>query len=631
MEPRAVAQRQTRLAKTSSRATASGAGQEQYAAQDTVAEPGDAAQLRLLREELAKLKASVADGESDLAAGQKAELDARKFASLTAGLLVRKGEAQPSTIEPPPEISPAPALHPQPSPADAHLLAAAAAQAALNLQQSREAWQAEQDALLANSEGRAHARLVEARERWRQESDAALAEAEKAWQAGEAARLATAKAQWQEQSTTALAEARAEAEMAGERWQREAAAALSEAEKVWQAGEAARLAAAKAQWQEQSATALAEARAEAEMAGEIWQQESAAALLHAQTIWQAGEAARLAAAKAQWQEQSATALAEARAEAETARDQGKEIEFHRLREECTTMRATLADRETELTRMGLAAEQAHDIWQQESAAALSQAQVAWRAEEVARLAAAEAQWRNQSASDLAEATQRFERAEAALKEAHAKPQTHHDRSDHAEIIRLREERAALQAALAQRDIALDQMRAAVEPSREIRAPKTPMVITQARMRNRAGELNTQRKAQPLRHLVRDSLVAACLAVSAIVFYPRIGALIPGMGNGVGSAAPVGSPAPAAPHIADQRMAVLIHGANVRAGPSGTAEVISALQAGAKVATVEQRGNWALVQIDGESDNAKPRQGWVYRSFLKDSDGTDPGLPTAKPN
>jgi uncharacterized protein YgiM (DUF1202 family) len=104
-----------------------------------------------------------------------------------------------------------------------------------------------------------------------------------------------------------------------------------------------------------------------------------------------------------------------------------------------------------------------------------------------------------------------------------------------------------------------------------------------------------------------------------------------MGNGIGSAAAVGSPAPAAPHIADQRMAVLIHGANVRAGPSGNAEVISALQAGAKVATVEQRGNWTLVQMDGESGNAKPRQGWVYRSFLKDSDGPDRGLPTAKPN
>jgi hypothetical protein len=579
MEPCAVAQRQTRLAKTSSRADGSSAGEEQYAAQQTAAEPDDAAQLRLLREELAKLKASVVDREYDLAVGQKAELDARKFASLTAGLLVRKGEAQPSTIEPPPEISPSPAPHVHPSPADADVLAAVAAQAALNFKQSRGAWQAEQDALLANSEGRAQARLVEARERWRQEADATLSEAEKTWQRGEAARLAASKAQWQEQSATALAEARAEAQTARERWQLESDAALSEA----------------------------------------------------QMAWKAEEAARLAEAKAQWQEQSAAALAEVHAQAEGARDQNDETELRRLREECTATQASLAFRETELTRMRLAAEQAQEIWRQESAAALSQAQGGWQAEEAVRLAAAEAQWRTQAASALAEATQRFERAEAVLKEAHAKALTQHDHSDHAVIVRLREERTALQAALAQRDIALDQMRAAVEPSRELRAPKIHIVRTPDRTRNGAGELGRERKAHAPRHLVRDSLVAACLAASAIVFYPRILPLIPGLGIGGGSAAPVDSLAPAPPHTADQRMALLVHGANVRAGPSGTSEVVSALQAGVKVAMVEQRGNWTLVQIDGESGDAKPRQGWVYRSFLKDLDGADTNLPTAKPN
>ena len=96
--------------------------EEASAAQDHTAEAIDNTQLRPLRAELAKLQASLVARESDLAkARQKyaqaeaerqkivseltqgqsaweAEQDERKFLSLSAGLLMRKGEAGPSKV-----------------------------------------------------------------------------------------------------------------------------------------------------------------------------------------------------------------------------------------------------------------------------------------------------------------------------------------------------------------------------------------------------------------------------------------------------------------------------------------------------------------------------------------------------
>ena len=65
------------------------------------------------------------------------------------------------------------------------------------------------------------------------------------------------------------------------------------------------------------------------------------------------------------------------------------------------------------------------------------------------------------------------------------------------------------------------------------------------------------------------------------------------------------------------MAVVVRDVNVRASPSNAAAVVSTLARGAKVATIERRGNWTLVQIGGDSRNIKPRRGWVYGSFLRD--------------
>jgi Bacterial SH3 domain len=55
-------------------------------------------------------------------------------------------------------------------------------------------------------------------------------------------------------------------------------------------------------------------------------------------------------------------------------------------------------------------------------------------------------------------------------------------------------------------------------------------------------------------------------------------------------------------------AVLTHGANMRAEPSGSAPVVVALKRGAVVIPGEVRGSWTAVQ-------AGSKHGWVYSSYL----------------
>jgi hypothetical protein len=78
--------------------------------------------------------------------------------------------------------------------------------------------------------------------------------------------------------------------------------------------------------------------------------------------------------------------------------------------------------------------------------------------------------------------------------------------------------------------------------------------------------------------------------------------------------------PESPEVVEKRMAVVVRDVSVRASPSGTAEIISTLQRGLKVATLGYSGNWKCVQIDDK--NIQPRQGWVYHSVLQYADDND---------
>ena len=500
----------------------------------SVVDLGDSVELRRLRDDLTRTKASLVARESELA-------EMRQEAELESGLSPQAIEAELAV-----------ARSAWKAELDARLTATAAA-AAAKLEASRSTWQEEQNARFAASEERAQKRALEERERWQRETDTALSKAEKAWKAAEAARLAAAEAQWREQSAgalakvgskakaarepagdaielrrlrdqfatmqsaladreTELAEARSATKQMQQRLRQDADAALSKAEKTWKAAEAARLTAAEAQWQEKSARALAEARAEAKVVRnrgdaielrhlrdeltamhkaladrqtelvqaqsaikqtqEQSRQEAGVTLSKAEKAWKAAEAARLAAAEAQWQENSARGLAEARAEAKAVRDRGDAFELRHLRDELTAMQKTLVDRETELVQARSATKQTQERLRQEADAALSKAEKAWKAAEAARLAAAEAQWQEKSARALAEA-----RAEA---------QAARGQGD-ADFRRLRHELAAMQKTLVDCETELVRARSATKQTQERLRQEADAALSKAEKAWKAAE------------------------------------------------------------------------------------------------------------------------------------------------
>ncbi len=376
--------------------------------------------------------------------------------------------------------------------------------------------------------------------------------------------------------------------------------------------------------------------AAAEQARETLAQEAQDALRMAEEAWKADEAARLAAAQAQWQEQTISTLAEAHAQAEASCNQAEE-ELRRLRDECAAIQATLTDRDAELVETRLARDQAREQWQLDSEAALSSARAAFEADEAAHLAAAEAHWWKQSADAIAQATARYDAAEAALTQV--RMEASRERSD-AVGGNVFHKQAGLQAKRASRETGLAPVRSAEE--RGQRTTGSKIVIRTNRMRD-AIEATEQEPRAPRRRAVRDVFLAAAVTVLAIVIYPSIEPLLPetwrsniaavtgGIGPVVGhSPAPLESLPETSPSVAVQHFAVVVRDVNVRASPSTTATVISMLPRGLKVATIEQRENWTLVQIEGDSRNPKPRQGWVYGSYLKAGGNDDAVPPSAKP-
>ncbi|HEX3487102.1 MAG TPA: hypothetical protein VHT51_18750 [Micropepsaceae bacterium] len=331
-------------------------------------------------------------------------------------------------------------------------------------------------ATLTNREmslARAEIAVAQANDRWQQEAHAAVSRAEAQWQEKFATALVkvevaetrnsrlelelhrlsgelTAAQSALAERETALAQAEIAVAQAHDRARQDVQEAVSKAEASWKADEISRFAAAEAQWQEkhrdlsvkaeaadarntrleleltrlkaelttvQAAlvdreTAAAREWVAIERARETRQQEIQDALARAEMSWKAAEAARFAAAEAQWRGASTQAAMEAQAEIQASHDQSIELELNRLREEATSMRAALADREMALARECVAIERTRESSQRDIQEALLQAKAAWKAEEAARLAAAEEQWQRKSAQALAEIKARYDRTDS---------------------------------------------------------------------------------------------------------------------------------------------------------------------------------------------------------------------------
>ena len=112
-------------------------------------------------------------------------------------------------------------------------------------------------------------------------------------------------------------------------------------------------------------------------------------------------------------------------------------------------------------------------------------------------------------------------------------------------------------------------------------------------------------------------VVAALAIAVIVIYPRIEPLLPeALRSNIAKITSLFGPAQ---NFTAQGFAAVASDVNLRAAPSTTARVIATLPRGLKVATIERRGEWTFVQVEGEG-NTQPRRGWVFSSFLKEETG-----------
>jgi hypothetical protein len=233
----------------------------------------------------------------------------------------------------------------------------------------------------------------EARSRWRQEAEAAVSQAEKKWKTEEADRLAAEETKWREHSEMAIAEVVARLERA------EAQSAAEVERNRTNSDETHRLtdglARARALLAERE-NDLVQARLGHEQARERWIQESEAAITKAQQAWKAGEAERIATSQSESMEQANLALAdmtaqikqleglltEAREHNKKLRSRGDSDDFRQLRKEFASLQATLASRESELMQLRSDHEIDRERWTSEARVAVRRADQNWHTEEL---------------------------------------------------------------------------------------------------------------------------------------------------------------------------------------------------------------------------------------------------------
>ena len=342
---------------------------------------------------------------------------------------------------------------------------------------------------------------VEDRGRIEREFEAARAKTEDDWKAAEAARFAAAEKRWQAETERLLAEATTNAgkkerikfdklteELAAlrgtlaerdsqveqlqsaraedrARMTREFEEVQAKAERDWKAGEAGRFAAAEKRWQAETERLLAEVTTNAgneeriqfdklteeltTLRGSLAERESEVVALQsagaedrarltrefeeaqakAEQDWKAGEAVRFAAAEKRWQAETERLLAEVTTNAGNE----ERIQFDKLTEELTTLRGSLAERESEVAALELTGAEDRARLTREFEDARAKAEQDWEAAEATRFSAAEAHWQTEIERLLAEAA------------------TNTGNEERIQFDKLTEELAALRGSLAERE------------------------------------------------------------------------------------------------------------------------------------------------------------------------------------
>jgi Bacterial SH3 domain len=527
----------------------------------------------------------------------------------------------------------------------------------------------QENALRAARAPKAETRPSEAAADLRRQIDAALARAEREWKSAEAERLARAQAEWETRSTKALAEAgsqlekartRAAAESAREKsddaerrrlrdevtrlkkliaakdgelsetretTRKSAEETLAGAEQAWRQREAESLAAARAQWQERSERALTEAKTQFERAEAVRARADASHLKDAEAELEALKDQLARANEILADRENDIADMQARLDEavdQTSAIESREAEIERLKNELVSVRGAVAERERDIVASRAEMERARQDWQRQSEARFAQALAEWKRGEAARLLAGEAQAQEQADSQLTRMAQRLKQLEGELKDARARAEALRQRGDADDIKKLRREFGHLQSQLAERDMEIAQLRLDSEHARERWTAEARMSLEKAEHQwKTAATERRERRPLGIRRTARDIFLVASISVVAMMLYLHFDLaslvnLFPQLASIVDT-----TPAPQAPQpeqvkpasaTAALPVAVVMRSANVRATPSKTADVVATLPRDSEVTVLEHHGSWVRVKVTNANKNA---QGWVYTTYLKD--------------
>jgi colicin import membrane protein len=436
---------------------------------------------------------------------------------------------------------------------------------------------AELKARLAEREGEL-ARATAAGEAAKRDAEAALAKAEQAWREGEAARLAAAEAAWRETSAKALSEAHANADAQrsqGRAGERDLLTRVAE------------LQAAVAERDE----ALARAQSASEQARARAAQDADARLAKAQENWAATQAARLAAVEADWRAKMEAAAKAAQSEQKPAPAAPVDTaELAELRDKVTALQAKLTLRDAAAARAAKLAEEERHRWQKEAQDVIVKAARERKADENARLAAAQAEWSKQAVRETALITARAEAAEAALTQLRIRA---------AEEAPLQRELASLRSALAIREAELEHYRGPQSSEADqLIAPEAAPEPTPAKPRLR---------------LLREGLIAAAAGIALVTLWPTLSTMVP--------QPPAPQPPAAAvavePPPEGLPLATLIKDAKLRKTPSMYGDIVGKLPRDTKVEMLETKGEWTHVRRVGKPAKGEPSEGWAKAALLEE--------------
>jgi hypothetical protein len=421
-----------------------------------------------------------------------------------------------------------------------------------------------------------------------------------------------------------------------ETWQRDSESKFAKAEGAWRDRESRELADARQQWQERSERALSEAkvqferaqtRAEAEAAARARGLEAEVERLQDELTFAnsaiADREGDIADIQARLDEQTARADALSLHENEIARLKAQIAQGERtLLEAQERMAQAKADWRAQSDLAKSQMEQAKADWRAQSDATLAARLADWKRDEAQRLQSAEAEVQGQAQIQLSRSAKRIKELEAERDQLRAHADALQKRGDSEDIKQLRREFGHLQALLAERELEVAQLKLDGEHARERWTAEARITLQRAEHEWKADADAAERegrKATGTRRTVRDVVLVGSLSALAVMVYlygwptdwvmpaPRPAVVTAAMSK------------PASPAQPAAHMVTILKSANVRSAPSKTAGIVTTLPRSTELASLERHGNWVRVKLS----RAKASDGWVYATYLADKQPARP--------